>query len=140
MIHQYENPEDKVHCVVNNFEKYSFLRTRVNHDHFANDGSGIPKLAKQPVGCNKLNQTIPLCVKLLIYSTKQVILERRHVLWFCISKFGDQLIKECIGHRLLTALHKYKDTGHDWYHEISIALLPPAARKVKKCFSFCSPF
>ena len=43
--------------------------------------------------------------------------------------FGDQLIKERTGHRSLEAIHKYKRTGSDQQHRVSMALLPPVAKK-----------
>ena len=46
--------------------------------------------------------------------------------------FSDQLIKECTGHRSLESLHKYKRTGSDQQHKVSMALLPPVAKRGKE--------
>ena len=44
--------------------------------------------------------------------------------------FDDQLIKERTGHRSLEALHKYKRTGSDQQHALSLALGPPLKENV----------
>ena len=53
-IRQYENPDDADHCVVNLFVKYfDFIPNRDRHFYFRslpNNGSGIPKFGKQPIG------------------------------------------------------------------------------------------
>ena len=46
--------------------------------------------------------------------------------------FSDQLIKERTGHRSLESLHKYKRTGFDQQHKVSMALLPPVAKRGKE--------
>jgi len=46
--------------------------------------------------------------------------------------FSDQLIKECTGHRSLEALYKFKRTGSDQQHKVSMALLPPVSKREKE--------
>ena len=132
-VRQYENPEDEEHCIVNIFEKYFFvIPTREKQFYFrplADDGSGIPKFGKQPVGRNKLSQIIPIICKAAGiqgrktgHSGKVTCATVLHQ-----KQFSDQLIKERTGHRSLEALHKYKRTGSDQQHEISMALLPSVA-------------
>ena len=66
-VRQYENPEDEEHCIANIFEKYlSLVPSRQKQFYFrplVDDGSGIPKFGKQPVGRNKLSQMIPVMCK-----------------------------------------------------------------------------
>ena len=132
-VRQYENPEDEEHCVVNIFEKYfSVIPTREKQFYFrplADDGSGISKFGKQPVGRNKLSQIIPIICKAAGiqgrktgHSGKVTCATVLHQ-----KQFSDQLIKERTGHRSLEALHKYKRTGSDQQHEMSMALLPSVA-------------
>ena len=95
------------------------------------DGSGIPRYGKQPVGRNKLSQIIPqMCKEAGIEGRKTghsgkvtcaTTLYRQD--------FSDQLIKERTGHRSLEALHKYKRTGPD---QVSMALLPQIDGKENK--------
>ena len=90
------------------------------------DGSGVPKFGKQPVGRNRLAQIIPeMCKAAGVQSRKTghsgkvtcgTVLYQKN--------FSDQLIKERTGHRSLEALHKYKRTGSDQQHQVSMALLP----------------
>ena len=62
-IHQYENPDDADHCVVNLFVKcFDFIPNRDGHFYFRplpNDESGISRFGKQAVGRNTLAQLIP---------------------------------------------------------------------------------
>ena len=108
------------------------LRAKVTYvDYFycrplPDDGSGIPRYGKQPVGRNKLSQIIPqMCKEAGIEGRKTghsgkvtcaTTLYRQD--------FSDQLIKERTGHRSLEALHKYKRTGPDQQYKVSMALLP----------------
>ena len=133
-IRQYENPEDEEHCVVNIFVKYlTWIPSRDDHFFFrpkADDGSGVPKFASQPVGRNKLAQIIPeMCRAAGIpgrktgHSGKVTCATVLHQ-----QDFSDQLIKERTGHRSLESLHQYKRTGTDQQFEVSMALLPSVAK------------
>ena len=46
--------------------------------------------------------------------------------------FSDQLIKERTGHHSLESLHKYKWTWSDQQFKVSMALLPPVAKRGKE--------
>ena len=48
--------------------------------------------------------------------------------------FSDQVIKEHTGHHSLESLHKnkHKRTGSDQQHKVSMALLPPLAKRGKE--------
>ena len=98
------------------------------------DGSGVPRFGNQPVGRNKLAKIIPdMCKAAGIqgrktgHSGKVTCATVLHQL-----NFSDQLIKERTGHRSLESLHKYKRTGFDQQHKVSMALLPPVAKRGKE--------
>ena len=63
VIQQYENTSDPDHCVVNTFMLYLlYLPQEVDYFYcrpLPDDGSGIPRYGKQPVGRNKLAMIIP---------------------------------------------------------------------------------
>ena len=68
VLRQYEDVSDPDHCVVNIFVTYLLYAPR-DVDYFycralPDDGSGIPRFGKQPVGRNKLAKIIPDMCKL----------------------------------------------------------------------------
>ena len=130
-IRQYENVNDADHCVVNIFVKYfDFILNRDEHFYFRplpNNGSGIPRFGKQAVGRNTLPQLIPEMCKAAGIQGRKTGHSGKVTCATTLyhQNFSDQLIKERRGHRSLEALHKYKRTGSDQQHEVSMALLPP---------------
>ena len=135
VIRQYENTSDPDHCVVNIFVLHVYLLYLPQEVFYCrplpDDGSGIPRYGKQRVGRNKLALTIPdMCKEAGIEGYKTghsgkvtcaTTLYHQH--------FSDQEIKERTGHRSLEALHKYKRTGSDQQHNVSMALLPNVSKK-----------
>ena len=132
-VRQYENPDDPDHCVVNIFQKYlCSIPSRDDFFYFrplADDGSGVPRFANQPVGRNKLSQIIPDMCKAVKISGRKTGHSGKVTCATSLYQqdFSDQLIKERTGHRSLEALHKYKRTGSGQQHKVSMALLPPMA-------------
>ena len=137
IVCQYEDTRDPDHCVVNIFVKH-LLYLPQGVDHFycrplPDNGSGIPRYGKQPVGRNMLAKIIPeMCKQAGIegqetgHSGKVTCATTLYHQYF-----SDQLIKEHTGHRSLEALHKYKRTGAEQQYEVSKALLPKIATKEK---------
>ena len=137
-VRQYENPADPDHCVVNIFETYlSCIPYRTGKFYFrplADDGSGVPKFARQSVGRNRFASIIPDMCKAADIKGRKTGHSGKVTCATSLYRqnFDDQLIKERTGHRSIEALHKYKRTGSDQQHEVSMALLPPMAKKAKK--------
>ena len=131
----YENHSDPDHCVVNIFDTYfSFIPDRTGNFYFrplADDGSGVPKFARQPVGRNRFAKIIPDMCKSVGIGGRKTGHSGKVTCATALyhQNFGDQLIKERTGHRSIEALHKYKRTASDQQHEVSMALLPPVAKK-----------
>ncbi len=106
---------DPEHCIVNIFVKYLLYLPQDVDDFYCrplpDDGSGIPRYGKQPVGRNKLSQIIPqMCKEAGIEGRKTghsgkvtcaTTLYRQD--------FSDQLIKDRTGHRSLEALHNINE-------------------------------
>ncbi len=108
------------------------LRAKVTYvDYFycrplPDDGSGIPRYGKQPVGINKLSQIIPQMCKEAGIEWRKTGHSGKVTCATTLYRqdFSDQLIKERTGHRSLETLHKYKRTGPDQQYKVSMALLP----------------
>lgn len=121
--------------VVNIFDTYfSFISDRTGNFYFrplADGGSGVPKFARQPVGRNCFAKIIPdMCKSVSIGGRKTGHYGKvTSATTLYHQNFEDQLIKERTGHCSIKALHKYKRTASDQQHEVSMALLPPVAKK-----------
>ena len=124
--------EDGEHCVVNIFVNYLQCRDKhFYHRPLPENGSGCARFGVQPVGRNTLAKIIPdMCKAAGIQGQKTG--HSGKVTCATVLDFSDQLIKERTGHRSLEALHKYKRTGADQQYQVSMALLPPVARKENK--------
>ena len=60
-VRQYEQPDDPDHCIVHIFDRYlSLLPSRDAHFYFRPlpNLKGVPRLAKQAVGRNRLSKLI----------------------------------------------------------------------------------
>ncbi len=138
VVRQYEDTSDPEHCIVNIFVKY-LLYLPQDVDYFycrplPDDGSGIPRYGKQPVGRNKLSQIIPQMCKEAGIEGRKTGHSGKVTCATALYRqdFSDQLIKERTGHRSLEALHKYKRTGPDQQYKVSMALLPQIDGKENK--------
>ena len=123
---------------INIFVNYlQFIPSRDKHFYhrpLPDNGSGCARFGVQPVGRNTLAKIIPdMCKAAGIQGQKTGHSGKVTCATVLYQQdFSDQLIKERTGHRSLEALHKYKRTGADQQYQVSMALLPPVARKENK--------
>ena len=91
----------------------------------------MPKCARQAVCRNRFSKIIPEMCKAAGIDGRKTGHSGKITCAASLyqQNFDDQLIKERTGNRSLEALHKYKHTGSDQQHQVSMALLPPVAFK-----------
>ena len=91
----------------------------------------MPKCARQAVCRNRFSKIIPEMCKAAGIDGRKTGHSGKITCAASLyqQNFDDQLIKERTGNRSLEALHKYKRTGSDQQHQVSMALLPPVAFK-----------
>ena len=78
-------------------------------------------ICNQPVRRNKLALLIPQMCKSAGFEGRKTGKVTCTTVLHQLN-FSDQLVKERTGHRSLTVLYKYKCTGSDQQHEVSMAL------------------
>ena len=128
-VRQYADSEAGERCVVHIFDTYlSYIPSRDDFFYYrplADNGSGVPRFGKQPIGRIKLSRIIPdMCKAAGISGRKTGHSGKVTCATTLYQKgFSDQLIKERTGHRSLDALHKYKRTSSEQQFDVSMALL-----------------
>ena len=127
-VRQYENSADSDDCVVNIFETYSScIPDHTGKVYFRTLTDNV-----KSVGWNRLASIIPDMCKAVGIEGRKTGHSGKVTCATSLYRqnFGDQQIQELTGHRSVAALHIYKRTGPDQQHEVSMALLPPVAKKI----------